>query len=416
MELINKILQGDCREVLKTLPDKCVDCIVTSPPYYGLRDYGTAKWEGGDSSCDHQGKPFRTKENINKNTGTGEDIKNREDREFFREVCGKCGAKLVDSQIGLEETPDEYVASLVAVFEETKRVLKDEGNLWLNLGDSYAGSGKGFGDSREDKMLQGTNKGSIGVTGAVYLSGDGLKPKDLIGIPWMVAFALRAAGWYLRQDIIWHKPNPMPESVTDRCTKSHEYIFLLSKSRTYHYDADAIKTPIADASVQRLLQDIENQKGSDRAVGKTNGPMKAVGHKNMQRTDKNHSFHEARKGSGHNNSMAINGNGVKGHSGNFAADGTLIGGGMANKKSVWTVTTKPYSEAHFATYPPELIVDCIKAGCPEGGVVLDPFFGAGTTGLVAQKLNRNFIGIELNPKYIEIADKRLTKELGLFRK
>lgn len=222
--------------------------------------------------------------------------------------------------------------------------------------------------------------------------------------------------WHLRQDIIWHKPNPMPESVTDRCTKSHEYIFLLSKSKSYYYDHEAIKTPIKDASVQRLLQDIENQKGSDRVPGKTNGPMKAVGHKNMQRQDKVHSFHASRKGSGIDGSAAINGTGVKGHSGNFDKDGNLIGGGMANKKSVWTVTTKPYSEAHFATYPPELIVDCIKAGSEPGDTILDPFSGAGTTAMVAQKLDRNFIAIELNQKYIDIADKRLNKELGLFRK
>lgn len=360
MDFLNQIIQGNCKDQLKLLDAGSVRCCVTSPPYFGLRDYGHAE------------------------------------------------------QIGLEETPEKFIANLVEVFEEVKRVLTNDGTLWVNIGDSYAGSGKGGYDKREDKKMQGTNAGSIGLN-ANNFSTFNLKPKDLIGIPWMLAFALRAAGWYLRQDIIWHKPNPMPESVTDRCTKAHEYIFLLSKSKQYYYDNEAIKTPIQDASVQRLLQDIENQKGSDRVPGKTNGTMKAVGHKNMQRQDKNHTFHESRKGSGVDNSAAINGNGVKGHSGNFRPDGTLIGGGMANKKSVWTITTKPYSEAHFATFPPELIVDCIKAGSVDGDIILDPFSGAGTTAMVARKLNRNFIAIELNQKYIEIANKRLDKELGLFR-
>lgn len=426
MEYLNKFIQGNSKEKLKLLPDKSVRCCVTSPPYYGLRDYGTGTWVGGDVNCDHAGKPFRTKENVNKNTGTGDDVKNKEDLQPFKSSCGLCGAMRVDEQIGLEETPEEFISSLVELFEIVKEKLTDDGTLWVNMGDSYAGSGKGNnpdGTPHPSKLSakQGTQKGtsegtSEGIQKPNKASSIGLKPKDLIGIPWMLAFALRAAGWYLRQDIIWHKPNPMPESVTDRCTKSHEYIFLLSKSNKYFYDHESIKTPIQDASVQRLLQDIENQKGSDRVPGKTNGRMKAVGHKNLQRQDKNHSFHEARKGAGTDNSAAINGNGVKGHSGNFRPDGTLIGDGMANKKSVWTVTTKPYSEAHFATFPPELIVDCIKAGSAEGDIVLDPFSGAGTTAMVASKLNRNFIAIELNQKYIDIANRRLDKELGLFRK
>jgi DNA modification methylase len=225
----------------------------------------------------------------------------------------------------------------------------------------------------------------------------GLKPKDLIGIPWMVAFALRSAGYYLRQDIIWSKPNPMPESVTDRCTKAHEYIFLMSKSQKYYYDHEAIKTEISDTTIKRLMQDTRWQEGSDRVPGKTNGKMKAVG--------------DLRKGYEHRGSGDKK---LGSHSGNYAADGSIIGGGMANKKSVWTVTTKPFSEAHFATFPEDLIVDCIKAGCPEGGLILDPFMGAGTTALVARKLNRNYIGFELNPDYIKIANKRLNDELGMF--
>ena len=348
MDQLNQIIQSDCIEGLRTLPDKSVNCCVTSPPYFGLRDYG------------HEG------------------------------------------QIGLEETPDQFVAKLVEVFREVKRVLKDDGTLWLNLGDSYAGSGKGANpDGSVHKSAlsgkQGTHKGTTeGRKKPQKAHEIGLKPKDLIGIPWMVAFALRADGWYLRQDIIWHKPNPMPESVTDRCTKSHEYIFLLSKSARYYYDNEAIKQPLAETSIPRLSQDVENQNGSDRVPGKSNGKMKAVvggvKHKNLDLPNA-HTLHKT-----------INQNG----------EGWDYSSGMANKRSVWTVTTKPYSEAHFATYPPDLIVDCIKAGCPEGGIVLDPFMGAGTTAMVARKLNRQYIGFELNPEYIMIAKNRLQSQLGLF--
>lgn len=352
--VLNKILNENCLTGLKALPDNSVDCCVTSPPYFGLRDYGT------------------------------------------------------DEQIGLEETPEMFVKSLTDVFSEVNRVLKPEGTLWLNLGDSYAGSGKGPAGN-----LTYNENGQIKQSsGKTY----GLKPKDLIGIPWMVAFSLRSAGWYLRQDIIWNKPNPMPESVTDRCTKSHEYIFLMSKSPKYYYDQDAIRTPVKDSTVQRMMQQIEDQKGSERVPGKTNGNMKAVGPGRISRNGVDN------KGGNQGSTTGIKayshrGTGDKtltGHSGNFDSDGNLIGDGMANKKSVWSVTTKPFSEAHFATFPEKLIVDCIKAGCPENGIVLDPFMGAGTTALVARKLNRNYLGFELNPDYIKIANKRLYAELGMF--
>lgn len=350
---LNKIYNSDCSEFLKQLPDNFIDCCVTSPPYYGLRDYG------------------------------------------------------VEGQIGLEETPDQYVQKLVAVFTEVKRVLKPEGTLWLNLGDSYSGSGKGTGGQYELSKKQHTNKGSNWAkdSGVKIRFNDGCKPKDLIGIPWMVAFALRSDGWYLRQDIIWAKPNPMPESVTDRCTKSHEYIFLLSKSSKYYYDQESIKQPVADQTVLRMAQQIENQKGSDRVPGKTNGNMKAVGPGRKPRPDDNRGDNQgAKRGIP---AMAIDGNGVNGHSGYFDPDGNIIGGGKANKKSVWTVTTKPFKEAHFATFPEDLIVDCIKAGCPENGIILDPFMGAGTTALVAHKLNRMYLGTELNPEYCRLAEKRI---------
>lgn len=313
-----EILQGDCRDVLGSLPDGSINCCVTSPPYFGLRDYG------------------------------------------------------VEGQLGLEPTPDEFVAAMVEVFREVRRVLRDDGTLWLNLGDSYSSSPPGNktkGVSAKSG-LNGVN-GESGRYRESLASGHatkrdtsripGIKPKDLIGIPWRVAFALQADGWYLRQDIIWHKPAPMPESVTDRCTKAHEYIFLFAKSERYYFDADAIKEPVAASTVSRLAQPtLAQQIGSARVPGKTNGNMKAVG-----------------------------------------------GSETRNRRSVWSVTTKPFKGAHFATFPPDLIEPCVLAGCPIGGTVLDPFFGAGTTGLVAQKHGRNCVGIELNPDYIAIANERL---------
>jgi DNA modification methylase len=327
-----KLLQGNSLDVLKTLDAESVQCVVTSPPYYGLRDYG------------------------------------------------------MDGQIGNEETPEAYVERLVAVFREARRVLRSDGTLWLNLGDSYAGSGRGENPNGK----QGTNKGTLFVPSNHGDVPSGLKPKDLIGIPWMVAFALRADGWYLRQEIIWNKPNPMPESVKDRCTKAHEQIFLLAKSRQYYFNQDAIREPAKDASLARLNQDVESQQGSKRANGgmKTNGNMKAV-KKEWQPT----------QGGG--------GSGFKGHSGNRLADGTVLV--TANKKTVWTVTTKPYKEAHFATFPPDLIEPCILAGSRPSDIVLDPFNGSGTSGEVALRHRRDYIGIELNPNYIRLTERRLLK-------
>jgi DNA modification methylase len=304
-----RILQGDCRAVLATLPDESVHCVVTSPPYFGLRDYGVA------------------------------------------------------GQIGLEATPDAFVAEMVAVFREVRRVLRSDGTCWLNLGDSYANDGK-WGGHTGGKHVNALHCSPIGRNKR-YM---GLKPKDLIGIPWRVAFALQADGWWLRQDIIWHKPNPMPESVRDRCTKAHEYLFLLTKSERYFYDAKATAEPVAESSVARLMQPtIESQAGSDRVPGKTNGTMKAVGSTQDR-----------------------------------------------NRRSVWTITTQPFSEAHFATFPPELPELCIKAGCPAGGTVLDPFGGAGTTGLVADRLGRDAILIELNPDYASMARNRVHGDAPLF--
>ena len=347
-----QIICGDALMELAKLPDASVHCCITSPPYWGLRDYGCA------------------------------------------------------GQFGLEKTPEEYVSKLVAVFQEVKRVLRDDGTLWLNLGDSYAGSGMTGGtDSKE---------GSAGRTARMFHGNRrdtviGLKQKDLIGIPWRVAFALQADDWYLRQDIIWAKPNPMPESVRDRCTKAHEYVFMLSKKARYYYDAEAIKEPIKNTSAARLIQDIDSQVGSNRIPGKTNGPMKAVkfgGNKQCPDT-------RLQSGKEWHPSMAGGGTSYRnGHSGYFDKDGKPLTGIMANKKSVWTVTTQGYREAHFATFPPELIKPMVLAGCPEGGTVLDPFAGSGTTGMVAENLGRNSILIELNPKYIELIRKR-TKQVGM---
>lgn len=347
---------GNALVILRSMPDKCVHCIVTSPPYYGLRDY------------DHT------------------------------------------DQLGMEKTYQEYINKLVEILMEARRVLRDDGTLWLNLGDSYSSGGRGF--SSQMNQSDNTYAKDMG-----WRQTPGLKRKELIGIPWRVALLLQERGWYLRQDIIWSKPNPMPESVTDRCTKAHEYIFLLSKKPMYYYNHEAVKTPVKDSTVIRLNQAVELQKGSERAVGKTNGNMKAVGAGRKPRpnidTHGNQGSPEGipimsvnRKGG--DDSMGLNGSKLKGHSGYYDKEGNLIGDGMANKKSVWEVATKPFKQAHFATFPPELIRPCVRAACPKGGIVLDIFMGSGTTACVAMDEECHYIGIELNDKYAkEIALPRI---------
>jgi DNA modification methylase len=504
-----QILIGDCRERLQELPDASVHCCVTSPPYFGLRDYG------------------------------------------------------VDGQMGLEPTPDEFVAGMVEVFRDVRRVLRDDGTLWLNIGDSYAGSGKG-GNPEEGK--QATNRGSQSV-GVLYGTGqtareaavtnvtrktfEGIKAKDLIGIPWMLAFALRADGWFLRQDIIWSKPNPMPESVRDRCTKAHEFIFLLSKSPRYYFDAAAISERVAEAGVvegsnlsnkvgafgndfglqvappigarptpssgagdarrifknsvrlasaildvaqpqdnfsllslnaeigQQRAEEIAGSLIGDHPIirwaspqaarfadgdisaeqflhelhrlwvalpdgdklkeawrfaflhiglvnGNGDGPIGVHDASDVGEIGFLHSEQGSAIGSGSQTKARrgkVIGRGVHGSSQARGMDGKRAdrsnsGGfpteGTRNKRSVWEVATQPFSEAHFATYPPSLIEPCILAGCPKGGTVLDPFGGAGTTGLVADRLQRDAILIELNPQYAEIAQRRLSNEGGMF--
>lgn len=306
---LKKIHCGDTTSVLKTLPAESINCIVTSPPYYGLRNYN------------------------------------------------------VNGQIGLEDSPEKFIKNLVGVFMECHRVLKKDGTMWVVIGDSYAGSGRGIGSVNKK-----------GVQPKASFTGNFLKPyrfngyknKDLMGVPWMMAFALREHGWYLRQDIIWHKPNPMPESVRDRCTKSHEYIFMFSKSPRYYFDHSAMREPAA----------YKARKNNTRPPSKkylqqnTGAPVQTFQH-----------------GGGRCN--------------------TVNGEFVRNKRDVWSVQTRAFKGAHFATFPPALITPCIRAGCPPSGVVLDPFMGAGTTAMVARQLGYNYIGIELNPDYIAIAMERL---------
>lgn len=360
------LLQGDCRVVLPTLADESVNCIVTSPPYYGLRDYGTATWEGGDSACDHR-IPLTTKGGC----AVGNKQSTNHGSYGYREwlTCGRCGAKRVDAQIGLEHTPESYVAELVSVFRECRRVLRGDGVFWLNIGDSYAGST----NTGEKKSIQGSPKRVGAMNDAVRPIPDGIKPKDIIGVPWRVAFALQSDGWYLRQDIIWAKPNSMPESVTDRCTKAHEYVFLLTKSERYFYDADAIMEKATETTIERCKYTRVSEKGKRgfEEGGNYVGPSHDVAHRARQ-----------------------------------------IESGTRNKRSVWTIATQPCSMAHFAVMPEALVAPCILAGCPVGGTVLDPFGGSGTVGKVAEELGRNSILIELNPAYIELQEIR-TAQQGL---
>lgn len=424
---------GDALTVLQTLPAESVQTVITSPPYWGLRDYGTATWAGGNAECDHvQSRALKRDTNggmLPAGEGTrGTQSSTASSVMLFRDLCGKCGARRLDAQLGLEPTPEAYVASLVAVFREVRRVLRGDGTCWLNLGDSFAGHNlPGWRDGNEDKNGGVSNKNGVG-----YVAG--LKPKDLVGIPWRVAFALQADGWWLRCDIIWAKPNPMPESVTDRPTKAHEYLFLLAKSERYYYDAEAIKEDSLRAG-----ETIQGDYASRDKPADVNG-------------------------------------------------GWLNGGSVVarrNRRSVWTIATAPYPDAHFATFPPDLVKPCILAGTSERGAcaacgapwervvereglpryrgengaqtvrldvdpgnashgrddisgaklrawkaihpdqhlgwqptcrceaatvpctVLDPFAGSGTTLYVAKELNRRALGIELSVAYLPLITDRL---------
>lgn len=323
-----KIAIGDCLSLLSLMPDQSVHCCVTSPPYFGLRDYG------------------------------------------------------VDGQIGLEETPEAYVARLVDVFREVRRVLRDDGTLWLNIGDSYASSSTGSLGSKI--TLGGGQANQASALSRPNKTGFGLAQKQLIGIPWRVAFALQADGWYLRQDIIWHKPNPMPESVKDRCTKAHEYVFLLSKSQRYFFDHEAIKEPLAETSISRAGR-------KQRLMDKTG--VGTLGKQIINGVDATHAYA----------GLALGRNGKTGYD---------LENGLRNRRSVWTVATRPFKGAHFAVFPHALVEPCVLAGCPAGGTVLDPFTGSGTTGMVALQNGRRFIGCELNKEYAQIAHERIAGCVG----
>ena len=365
-----RILEGDCADALRDLPEQSVQTCVTSPPYWGLRDYGTATWEGGDPDCDHRGPPKASVNSTLKNDGrpperVGQNNAEREGFTPYRDTCGKCGAKRIDSQLGLEPTPEEYVANLVAVFGEVRRVLRDDGSLWLNLGDSYAAKFRQAGAEHAGALTNGS-KGVLTDSRYKRDVPPGLKEKDLCGIPWRVAFALQADGWYLRSDIIWAKPNPMPESVTDRPTKAHEYLFLLTKGPRYFYDADAVREAVSPAS------DFGADRGAVEDMDDDWRPS-AVGTRQKARL----------------------------------GNGSVGDPSGRNKRTVWTVATQPYPGAHFATFPPKLIEPCVLAGSAEGDQVLDPFSGAGTTGIVALRHNRNYIGIDLSADYFEQTHERM---------
>lgn len=415
------IYVGDALALAQALPDESVHCVVTSPPYFGLRDYGTAVWEGGDPNCVHR-RPCG-----DESAGPKQQSNVGAVGRYYHRVCGKCGARRIDAQMGLEETVDAYVDRMVGLFREVRRALRSDGVFWLNIGDSFNGSGGAGGDYNEG----GLRAGQPTYPGRRI---DGLKPKDLIGVPWRLAFALQADGWYLRCDVIWSKGNTMPESVEDRPTRSHEYIFLFSKSLHYWYDAEAIREP--NSSPEQLIHNLKYAKAYPA-----------------------YDEHAAERCPGRNNSVGIH---------------ARPGGPGRNKRSVWTVSTARYDEAHFATYPPDLIEPCILAGVPERscprcgmpweriverrggnweerkaagapmrygmnnnkgqaitnyggswrrtvgwrpacgcgeepvtGIVLDPFMGAGSTGVAAMRHGRHFLGFDLNDKYVELARRRI---------
>lgn len=436
---------GDALTVLRTLAAQSVHCCVTSPPYYGLRDYGTGEWVGGDSSCDHVVSEIRTGAGMaeaSKNfrggghkaskikpilaaeqcpkcgarrvgawTGGNPECDHQparhdpdnqhlngrgeigtscttwagRDSATYRDNCPRCGAQRTPGQLGLEATPEEYVVKMVEVFHELRRVLRDDGTLWLNMGDSYASHG-GKGAQGENGAIADRTAAKIGArlrrTSAEPPAG--LKPKDLMGMPWRLAFALQADGWWLRSDIIWSKPNPMPESITDRPTKAHEYLFLMAKSQRYYYDQEAIREPVTGNAHSRghgLNPKAKTPDGWDTSRGDgAHGSIHRAGR------EKGKPGYRHRPRSKQNESFSA------------AISGPLLA--SRNKRSVWTVATQPYSGAHFATFPPKLIEPCILAGCPTGGTVIDPFAGSGTTGVVCGQHGRQFVGIDLSGEYL----------------
>ena len=462
MEL-NKIYLGDNLDILKTFEDNSIDCCVTSPPYYGLRDYGTGKWIGGDPNCPH----YRTS-HFSTHTSTGHKgmydygAQGAVSDGIYKVVCPKCGAVREDKQVGLEETPEQYIERLVNIFREVKRALKDDGTLWVNIGDTYNASSYHKDEKSSGSGKQGTNKGSYENV-VERPTAENCKPKDLIGIPWMLAFALRNDGWYLRQDIIWQKPNPMPESVKDRCTKSHEYIFLLSKKSHYYFDYEAIQEPVNNIDThtfhrynlevgnsQRNIRyadskydSVEQETSIRQGMNKTRGLGEVQLRKNLPTKDSFLAFvrnvsvndivncgvakttaeHWYRSDSGFSYPTVDDWNMCKHlftEFKNFAEIDTMLtdviietdaidknSNGKRNKRDVWSVCPSAFKGAHFATFPEDLITPMILAGCPKGGVVLDPFMGSGTVGVVAKSNGRKYVGCELNPEYASMAENRI---------
>ena len=379
------ILQGNSLEVLKTLKNNSIDCCVTSPPYWGLRDYGLPKsfW-GGNPDCNHQWDLTTLKKGSGKNDHSDSTwhrpSRDANPNDAKSKICMICEGWY--GCLGLEPTPQLFIKNLNLIFNEVRRTLKDDGTCWVNLGDSYARtpssqvSQSGLcATKNDDKKYEYSHKKDYG---------NSIKPKDLVGIPWRFAFGAQDSGWYLRSDIIWYKGNPMPESVTDRPTKAHEYIFLLTKSKKYHYNAKAIAEPMKEVSIQRSFS-------------------------------KNHM--EARKDvDADGNSKDIYAISSKSQDSHFEKMRDKINSGeelLRNKRTVWEINTQSVKDAHFATYPERIPELCIKAGCKDEGTVLDPFFGSGTTGRVAERLGRKWIGIEMNPEYVKIARKR-TAQLNMF--
>jgi DNA modification methylase len=383
------IYQGHVLDVLKNLPDESVQMCITSPPYWGLRDYGTDPiiWDDpGD--CEHvwgelmppRGKSgWHTFEKKYHNPGShkttlGAKMKDiPEDNPGHGNFCQHCGAWR--GSLGLEPTPELFVKHITDIFREVRRVLKPDGVLWLNMGDSYASGGNG--GHRKGEYFHGHTKRGGDFAGNPKKPPPGLKPKDLVGIPWMCAFALRSDGWYLRSDIIWNKPNPMPESVTDRPTKAHEYLFLLTKNQRYYYDAEAIKEDGAEYEIERRKKELKKGLNTDIKIADPPGqpPQSKTG-------------------------------AVK----NLRARQELAIKGKRNKRTVWTVATQPNPEAHFATFPEKLIEPCILAGSKINDIVCDPFGGSGTSAKVAKRLNRKSILIELNPEYAKMPVKKLNQK------
>lgn len=368
-----KVFLGDSREQLKNIPDNSVDCVITSPPYYGLRDYGTGKWIGGRPDC-----PHRRLSKASDKTITGhaqEELKGNVGDVIYKTVCPLCGAVREDNQIGLENSPSEYISALSEVFDEVYRVLKPTGTFWLNLGDTYSSSGRG-------QYPDGCHNLSKKTSGMILpKDSKSLPSKNMYGLPWRIAFTLQNKGWILRQDIIWAKPNGTPESVIDRCTRSHEYIFLLSKREKYFFDYEAIMEPVADSTVERMKQNIDKQKGSFQPGNPK--PMKPVRYGGKKYTENPDIFFRTKSGNAYS----------------FRE--------KRFKRDVWTVSVSRFRGTHFATFPPKLIEPMVLAGCPKGGTVLDPFTGSGTTGVVALLNGRNFIGCELNEEYHAMAEKRI---------